>query len=99
MTVGGMEIEFDVAAKMRDGTILRADVYRPTGGGPWPVLLHRTPYARRSPLMGLVLDPFLAASRGYILVNQDTRGRFGSDGEWLPFTYEVEDGYDTVRWA
>jgi putative CocE/NonD family hydrolase len=93
----GMEIEFDVAAKMRDGTILRADVYRPTSGGPWPVLLHRTPYGRRAPM--LVLDPFLVVSRGYMMVHQDTRGRLGSDGEWLPFTYEVDDGYDTVRWA
>jgi putative CocE/NonD family hydrolase len=92
-----MEIEFDVAAKMRDGTVLNADVYRPGGEGPWPVLLERTPYGRRRMLQ--LLDPFEAVSRGYIVVHQDTRGRFGSDGEWLPFTYEVEDGYDTVKWA
>ena len=95
----GVEIELDVAAKMRDGTVLRADIYRPTSGGPWPVLLHRTPYGRQVPANGLVLDPLQAVPRGYMLVHQDTRGRFGSDGEWLPFTYEVEDGYDTVRWA
>src|SRR4051812_35770763 len=93
-----MKIEFDVAAKMRDGTVLNADVYRPGGDGPWPVLLQRTPYGRRLG-MQVTLDPFEAVSRGYIVVHQDTRGRFGSDGEWLPFTYEIEDGYDTVRWA
>ncbi|WP_174187250.1 CocE/NonD family hydrolase, partial [Nocardia barduliensis] len=93
-----MEIEFDVEATMRDGTVLRADVYRPTGEGPWPVLIHRTPYHRRQ-LPQMMLDLYAAVSRGYILVHQDTRGRSGSDGEWLPFTYEVEDGYDTVRWA
>lgn len=93
-----MEIEFDVAAKMRDGTVLNADVYRPGGEGPWPVLLHRSPYGRRGNIQ-VLLDPFEAVSRGYIVVHQDTRGRFSSDGEWLPFTYEIEDGYDTVKWA
>jgi len=30
---------------------------------------------------------------------QDVRGRFGSEGEWVPFVNEAEDGYDTIRWA
>ncbi|MBC2637743.1 CocE/NonD family hydrolase [Rhodococcus sp. 3A] len=93
-----MEIEFDVEATMRDGAVLRADVYRPVGDGPWPVLVQRTPYDRRA-MLQMFLDPFTAVSRGYILIHQDTRGRFRSEGDWLPFTYEAEDGYDTVRWA
>lgn len=93
-----MEIDFNVAARMRDGTVLRADVYRPTSGGPWPVLLQRTPYGRRGPLAAM-LDPFAVVTRGYMLVQQDTRGRFDSDGVWLPFANEVDDGHDTVRWA
>jgi putative CocE/NonD family hydrolase len=93
-----VEVDFDVPSTMRDGTVLRADVYRPTRGGPWPVLLHRTPYGRR-PSTSQLLDVLDAVSRGYIVVQQDTRGRFGSDGEWRPLTYEVSDGYDTVRWA
>lgn len=97
--MSGMEIEFDVAATMRDGTVFRADVYRPTGEGPWPVLVQRTPYGRRAGAQVQHLDPFMAISRGYIVVNQDTRGRSGSDGEWFPFKHEVEDGYDTIRWA
>lgn len=96
--MSGMEIKFHVQATMRDGTVLRADVYRPIGEGPWPVLIQRTPYNRRA-MLQMFIDPFQVVSRGYILVHQDTRGRFGSEGEWLPFTYEVEDGYDTVRWA
>ncbi|MET7924815.1 CocE/NonD family hydrolase [Streptomyces sp. NPDC005349] len=93
-----MEIEVDAEATMRDGTILRADVYRPTDEGPWPVLLERTPYGRRRNLQSFV-NPFDAVSRGYILIRQDSRGRPNSEGHWLPFTYEVEDGHDTVRWA
>lgn len=97
--VAGVEIELDVAVRMRDGTILRADVYRPTGPGPWPVLVQRTPYDKRQPLTALALDTLLAVSRGYIVVQQDTRGRFTSDGDWSPWTYERADGHDTVRWA
>jgi putative CocE/NonD family hydrolase len=94
-----VEIEFDVPVPMRDGTILKADVYRPGGGGMYPVLVQRTPYDKRSPLGGLPLAPLIAVSRGYIVVQQDTRGRFASDGEWSPWTHEQADGHDTVRWA
>ncbi|MER6184913.1 CocE/NonD family hydrolase [Streptomyces sp. NPDC001652] len=92
-------IEFDVPAEMRDGTVLRADVYRPGGTGPWPVLLARLPYGKQTPMMGVVLDPLAAARRGFLVVIQDTRGRFASEGEWEPWSYEERDGYDTVRWA
>jgi putative CocE/NonD family hydrolase len=97
--VAEIQIEFDVPAQMRDGTVLRADVYRPGGTGPWPVLLARLPYGKQAPMMGVVLDPLAAARRGFLVVIQDTRGRFASDGEWEPWTYEKSDGYDTVRWA
>ena len=40
---GGFTMEQDVEVPMRDGTILRADVYRPLGEGPFPALLMRTP--------------------------------------------------------
>ncbi|WP_207841607.1 CocE/NonD family hydrolase [Williamsia soli] len=85
---------------MRDGTVLRADIYRPAGDGPWPVLLQRTPYGKQTATGNVnVLDFYKAVRRGYIIVNQDTRGRFMSDGEWLPWAFEENDGYDTVEWA
>lgn len=94
-----IQIEFDVPAVMRDGAVLRADVYRPRDAGPWPVLLSRLPYGKGTPLAARMLDPVTAAKRGFIIVVQDTRGRFASDGDWEPWTYEENDGYDTVRWA
>ncbi|MFI1711410.1 CocE/NonD family hydrolase, partial [Streptomyces griseoruber] len=94
-----IQVEFDVPAEMRDGTVLRADVYRPGGAGPWPVLLSRLPYGKQMALAIALLDPLAAARRGFMVVLQDTRGRFASDGEWEPWTYEESDGYDTVRWA
>jgi putative CocE/NonD family hydrolase len=97
--LSNVEIEFDVPAIMRDGTVLRADVYRPTAGGPWPVLLARLPYNKQFAPMTASLDPLAAVRRGYLVVVQDTRGRFASEGDWLPFSHEQSDGYDTVRWA
>jgi putative CocE/NonD family hydrolase len=93
-------IEFDVSVPMRDGTMLRADVYRPEGDGPFPVLLQRTPYGKRMPgSVGLVLDTLTAVTRGYIVVHQDIRGRFASEGDWVPWEHDRNDGYDTVAWA
>lgn len=92
-------VEFDVEATMRDATVLRADVYRPTGEGPWPTLLVRTPYGKRDPEILGLLDPLGAARRGFTVVIQDVRGRYASGGEWVPLAHEREDGYDSVRWA
>ncbi|EQD50528.1 S15 family peptidase, partial [mine drainage metagenome] len=91
-------VEHDVPAQMRDGTMLRADIYRPDGDGPYPVLLTRLPYGKdvfRHP----GLDPLRGAMRDYIVVVQDVRGRFRSEGKWTPFQQEFDDGYDSVVWA
>jgi putative CocE/NonD family hydrolase len=93
-------VESAAEAVMRDGTVLRADVYRPAAGsGPRPVLLARGPYGRGDAGILARLDPWAAVRRGYLVVIQDTRGRFGSDGEWEPLVHDQDDGYDTVRWA
>src|SRR5215469_10246567 len=88
-------VERDVPAKMRDGVTLKADIYRPKGDGTYPVLLQRTPYDKRW-TEGFARK---AAARGYIVVLQDVRGRFTSEGEWYPFRHESQDGYDTIEWA
>src|SRR3712207_2489751 len=41
----------------------------------------------------------MAARRGYVVVVQDVRGRYASEGKFTPFVHEFEDGYDTVEWA
>jgi hypothetical protein len=60
--------EHDIAVPMRNGVVLRADIYRPDRGGPYPVLVRRTPYGK-----GRRFDRFVKA--GYIVVSQDVRGR------------------------
>jgi uncharacterized protein len=88
-------IEHGVAVKMRDGTILRADIYRPNAPGKFPIILTRTPYDKHhDDVFGLK-----GVARGYVVINQDVRGRYTSEGEWYPFLHESEDGYDTVEWA
>ena len=88
-------VERNVPVKMRDGVVLRADIYRPKAEGKFPVLLTRTPYDKRGEMD---FGP-AAAARGYVLVTQDVRGRYTSEGEWYTFKYESQDGYDTVEWA
>jgi len=67
--------ERNVAVPMRDGVILRANVFRPDDDNSYPVLVMRTPYGKRTGGM----DRYVKA--GYIVVSQDARGRFDSGGK------------------
>lgn len=83
---------------MRDGVELSCDVYLPpTGDGPWPVILSRTPYDNARE--GGVKRAVWFAKRDYAVVLQDCRGRCDSDGEWNPFFDDARDGHDTVVWC
>ena len=87
--------ERDTAVVMRDGIKLYADVFRPDAAGKFPVLLQRTPYDKNHGTeFGLK-----AAAQGYVVIIEDVRGRYASEGEWYPFKNEMNDGYDTVEWA
>ena len=90
-------VERDVPVPMRDGVTLRADVFRPAGGGRHPALLQRNPYDKSVPstVVGFILK---ALDRGYAVVTQDVRGRYASEGDFHPFFDERQDGYDTLDW-
>src|SRR5213592_4348955 len=91
-------IDNDVAMTTRDGVTLRADVYRPDGSGRFPVLLSRLPYDKNLRRRPGDIDVFV--EHGYVVIMQDTRGRFASDGdEYYPLVWEAQDGYDAVEWA
>jgi len=94
-----IQMERDVTVRMRDGVLLRADLFRPKEEGTFPVLLQRTPYNKANYNANGAPFAIRAASRGYVVILQDVRGRFSSDGDWYPFRHELEDGYDTVEWA
>ena len=91
-------VDKDVPMTTRDGVTLRADVYRPDASGRFPVLLSRLPYDKNQRRRPGDIDPFV--ERGYVVIMQDTRGRFASDGdEYYPLIWEAADGYDAVEWA
>ncbi len=90
-----VRVETGVRAAMRDGVSLVADIYRPDAEGKFPTLLQRTPYDRR----GGARQARELAATGYVVILQDTRGRFDSEGEFYPFRHEAADGYESVEWA
>lgn len=101
-----------VMVPMRDGVRLATDIYLPSAsinGPPAPTLVERTPYDKRGTNHGdrTLLDPaprpkpeiaaqFVAAGYAYVL--QDCRGRYGSEGKFVKYLSEAEDGYDTLAW-
>jgi putative CocE/NonD family hydrolase len=88
----------DVEVPMRDGVVLRADIYKPQGDGQFPVLLYRTPYSKADAAESY--DTHLdAVSRGYVVILQDVRGRYASDGFFEPYRNEGRDGFDSIEWA
>ena len=93
----GIIEERNVAIPMRDGVILRANIFRPDTSRPVPAILHRTPYGKGE------AGNNAFARAGYAFVNQDARGRYASDGDYTLFSAEhtgdAEDGYDTVEWV
>ncbi|HEY7339880.1 MAG TPA: CocE/NonD family hydrolase [Ktedonobacterales bacterium] len=99
--ISGVRADFDVPATMRDGVVLRANVYRPDDAGEerYPVLLMRLPYGKDFPLGSSLINPAQAARRGYIIAVQDVRGTFTSEGEFDPMRNEGADGADSVAWA
>ncbi len=93
----------DVMVPMRDGVRLATDVWRPARNGvpvdePLPVLLQRTPYGKEG--RGLVERARYFAEHGYVVVLQDMRGRYESEGTFSKYhDFDAPDGYDTVEWA
>lgn len=112
--VYGVGVVKDVMVPMRDGVKLATDIYYPAKGGApvagtFPVLVSRTPYGKNPvPPPDGTMPPeqqnrrnpgTYFASHGYVVVLQDCRGRFNSEGTFYLDVNEGPDGYDTVEWA
>jgi hypothetical protein len=91
----------EVPARMRDGTVLRADVYRPETHRRVPVILMRTQYGKDAAQVqpSRFQTPAWFASHCYLAVVQDIRGLYASEGTFSEYAHDQEDGYDTVEWA
>ncbi|MDD4876667.1 MAG: CocE/NonD family hydrolase [Dehalococcoidales bacterium] len=92
-----IRIDRDIPLVIRDGVVLRADVYRPDDNNKHPAIVTRTPYNKTLSGNGDYLSAVHAAFAGYAFVIQDTRGRFASEGEFIPMMPEGLDGYDTIE--
>lgn len=93
-------IEKNVMVPMHDGIQLAANVYRLDGAGPLPVILARTPYDKDGIVNGDdTINLLRLVQAGYVIVIQDTRGRFTSGGEFNAMFQERQDGADTIVWA
>jgi uncharacterized protein len=99
----GTTLEEHVWCEARDGVRLASDVYRPERAeADLPVLLQRTPYgkaAAQSNELNSYAHPSWLAQRGYIVVVQDVRGRYRSEGDFDPVRNEYADGHDAVEWC
>jgi uncharacterized protein len=102
----------DVMVAMRDGVHLATDVYLPVTPAPgsrFPVILERTPYNKTAPSrsertpanptpLGRAAVAAFFTRRGYAVVYQDCRGRYKSEGEFVKYLSDGNDGYDTCAW-
>lgn len=97
---GDVTVERDVECRLPDGVVLRADVYRPAAEVSLPVLLMRLPYGKTTGGANWgYAHPAWYAEHGYVVVVQDVRGRHASDGTFVPFVHETDDGFESVEWA
>jgi len=91
--------ERNVMVPMRDGTCLATDVFRPDAPGRFPVLVNRGPYGKDSYVENPHHSVWYFPEHGYVVLSQDCRGRFESEGDYDPLFQESNDGWDTVEWA
>lgn len=93
-----MVCQLDHCIPMRDGVVLRGNLFRPAGPTPCPVLVLRTVF--RKDWMGRgygQYDPSFWVRHGYAVYIQDVRGLGASEGEFDRFTSDGPDGYDTIE--
>ena len=84
----------EIRTTMPDGVALKADLYLPEPEGRFPTILIRTPYGKQG--LRVIAETFVR--RSYAVVIQDVRGKYDSDGEFLPFVNETSDGLATLDW-
>lgn len=94
-----MVIDREAVMVAADGARLVSTVYRDPAAGPRPALLARTPYGKDDSPQIHVIDPAAAVRAGFVVITQDVRGRYASQGDWRPYESDAEDGAAAVEWA
>ena len=95
-----LTVERNVDVPLAGGVTSYADVYRPRSSDPLPALVISTPYDKQDAESNVgFAHPSWFARQGYVVVSHDVRGRFKSEGTFVPFFHEGEDVASLVEWA
>lgn len=92
-----ISIKWGEKAVLRDGVNVSCDIYGSEEGVRKPVIILRTPYGKSTE--NIVSTGKYFAERGFVFIASDVRGRGDSDGYFLPYAGEGQDGYDLIEWA
>lgn len=107
-------LERDVDIPMRDGTLLKADVFRPAKAGKYPVIMNLGPYQKEklwvTPpdleepgndyMNWETINPLWWVPKGYVAIRVDARGSGHSPGQFDPWSLaEAVDFYDAIEWS
>ena len=93
------KIKYNVPVPLSDGVTLLADLYIPKKGKKFPSIILRTPYGKGNPEHSYATMATILCCQGYVVVLQDVRGKYGSEGVYHPFINEEKDGKETVEWV
>jgi uncharacterized protein len=97
-----VKLQLGEKQRMRDGTKLSSDIYFPDAKGQkrFPTIIMRTPYSTVEGFQKRFSDEArFFASKGYVYLIQDCRGKNESEGKYHPFHDDAKDGYDTQAWC
>ena len=91
-----MVVQYNTPVPMPDGIRLAADVYRPPEDGLFPTIFSFTPYGKGGE--GAMTQAWSFVQRGFAYVEVDVRGRYDSEGEFIPFMNDRADGDAVLDW-
>lgn len=80
--------------KVDEQVHLATEIYKSEIPGSGPVILIRTPYDKSG--ITVIAEEFTRA--GFHVVIQDVRGKYASEGQFVPFVNEKRDGEATLKW-
>src|SRR5262245_34123366 len=95
-----VRVDSSVMVPMRDGVKLSTDIYYPVGAGEkLPVIMTRSPYDKNT-FRATTSDAYFFAGQGYVMVVQDVRGKYESEGQpYIDAIADTDDGDDAITWA
>jgi putative CocE/NonD family hydrolase len=92
-----MEIRYNIPVQARDGVKISVDVFRPRDASKHPAVMLQTPYNNDGD--NVMDEAWSYVKRGYAYVTVDVRGRYDSDGSFVPYVSDGRDGSDVMDWV